>query len=195
MSRDSPHYQKSFNWGDIYRLLKFMHNFKPMPPIQQNHKRSFIENARCSRSSTSTRIETGSCGGGCCGKCFSRVVKPIHAEGLYENMNVSIASIAKGHLMVFFLTDLENQIFLANWAPTNFFTRTSVLVISETQSLGAAGTEAIPPFTVAGGDSSIPKGSKRLCVLLAKIFCAYYQDRCMLPTVEGISLFSSRRKR
>lgn len=74
-------------------LLKLTQRLKPMPPIQKNHRRSFIVNARGFKWSGRTRLGTGRRGGGCKEECLSRVIEPIRRERLYNVKNVGFAYI------------------------------------------------------------------------------------------------------
>lgn len=84
VSCDAPHEQRSLSPSDVSRLLKFTWRLKLMLNIQENHERSFSENARGSLWSTLTHVGTVRRGGGCDGGCVTRVSESKCLEGLHE---------------------------------------------------------------------------------------------------------------
>lgn len=84
VSRDALHQQKSLNPCSICIFLKVTLRLKAMPPVQKNHGRSVIENAKNARQSTFTRREAGRRGGGCDWEGSHGCVKSICTETLYK---------------------------------------------------------------------------------------------------------------
>lgn len=93
----------------------------PLPIIQENQGRSFIETAKGVLRGILTCLGTGRRGGNCDGQFSSYEVRPLLTEGLYERKNMVVAYVVERKLRVINLIDREKLMLVAIMGNIEFF--------------------------------------------------------------------------